>query len=255
MRKFLHNKFAEYYWINSVNNSVNDIVKNIAVYLKASKKKKINVLDLGIGSGLITKRIQENVEWKKKINFFGCDCVVDNSAKKICKKIKKFNFEKPFPYKNNKFDIIIANQVIEHLVLKSHFINECRRILNPEGMLILATENISSLDNIFSIILGQEPFSQHTSELFHTNTFLSPHFMMSYQDKKIKNKILKREFKKVFGTRKHFGHKNVLSYFGLKRILEVAKFKNIKIKGFGHLLFLTSIFPYHSKIINSYSIK
>ena len=79
--------------------------------------------------------------------------------------------------------------------------------------------------------------------------------MMSYQDKKIKNKILKREFKKQFGTRKHFGHKNVLSYFGLKRILEVANFKNIKIKGFGHLLFLTSIFPYHSKIINSYSIK
>ena len=40
MIKFLHNKFAEYYWINSVNNSVNDIVKNIGVYLKASKKKK-----------------------------------------------------------------------------------------------------------------------------------------------------------------------------------------------------------------------
>ena len=52
-----------------------------------------------------------------------------------------------------------ANQVIEHLSDTDTFVKETHRLLKPEGYAVVCTENLASWHNIFSLILGWQPFS------------------------------------------------------------------------------------------------
>lgn len=65
-------------------------------------------------------------------------------------KIHNLNFP-PYPYKNNEFDVIIMNDVLEHLVLydrnKEYWIDifrELCRILKPKGILEIRTPHFAS---------------------------------------------------------------------------------------------------------------
>lgn len=63
------------------------------------------------------------------------------------------------PWDNNSVDFIICEQVIEHLHNTTWFLSELHRILKPGGRLLLATEGLSSLPNIFALLCGKVPFS------------------------------------------------------------------------------------------------
>ncbi len=44
-----------------------------------------------------------------------------------------FDFEKDFPFKDEEFDFIYCRHVLEHIFNTVGFMNECYRILKPEG--------------------------------------------------------------------------------------------------------------------------
>jgi 2-polyprenyl-3-methyl-5-hydroxy-6-metoxy-1,4-benzoquinol methylase len=75
------------------------------------------------------------------------------------KKIKKFdlNSDKPFPFRDNTFDLIFTLEVIEHLFNTDHFLSEIYRILKPKGFLILTTPNLASLKNRFRLLTNLYP--------------------------------------------------------------------------------------------------
>lgn len=62
-----------------------------------------------------------------------------------------------FPFSDNAFDIIISNQVMEHIVNVDNFFREVYRILKPGGHAIISTPNMSSTHNIAFIVLGMQP--------------------------------------------------------------------------------------------------
>lgn len=88
-------------------------IKNIEIFLHnlINSHKKIRVLDVGTGSGVIA------IELKKKFPF--CEVIATDISKKILKVAKKnakknnvdivFNCTDVFPKKNNNYDIIISN--------------------------------------------------------------------------------------------------------------------------------------------------
>lgn len=86
---------------------------------------------------------------------------------KACKKAGFFsataNVEKKLPFASNFFDIVTANQIIEHLLNIDTFMSEIYRVLKPKGQVIISTENLSSWHNIFALIVGWQAFSQHIS--------------------------------------------------------------------------------------------
>jgi 2-polyprenyl-3-methyl-5-hydroxy-6-metoxy-1,4-benzoquinol methylase len=84
-------------------------------------KKKQKILDLGCGSMWLTKTLRE-----KKFN---CTGFADVPPADIVGDIKKYRFRK------QSFDVVIALEVVEHV---SCF-EEIRRILKPNGLLILST--------------------------------------------------------------------------------------------------------------------
>ncbi|MCX7878507.1 MAG: class I SAM-dependent methyltransferase [Ignavibacteria bacterium] len=43
------------------------------------------------------------------------------------------------PFENDRFDVIISSQVLEHVQDVEHYMNECYRLLKPDGILLLST--------------------------------------------------------------------------------------------------------------------
>ena len=63
------------------------------------------------------------------------------------------------PIDGNKFDVIHANQVIEHVSSVDNFAKELHRLLKANGYAVISTENTSSWCNIASSIFGWQPLS------------------------------------------------------------------------------------------------
>lgn len=62
-------------------------------------------------------------------------------------------------YDDGVFDVVVCEQVIEHLHNTTFFLSELRRILRPGGHLLLSTENLASWPNVFALLLQRAPFS------------------------------------------------------------------------------------------------
>jgi 2-polyprenyl-3-methyl-5-hydroxy-6-metoxy-1,4-benzoquinol methylase len=73
--------------------------------------------------------------------------------------VRAADIEAQWPYDDASFDIVHANQVIEHVKRLDHFMGEATRLLKPGGLLVICTENLASWHNVGALILGYQPFS------------------------------------------------------------------------------------------------
>src|SRR5207248_11157444 len=78
------------------------------------------------------------------------------------------------PLPNASFDVIHANQVIEHLYDTDRFVTEIKRLLAPGGYAVISTNNLSSLHNIVSLVFGQQPPPCHVSNRVLVGNRISP---------------------------------------------------------------------------------
>lgn len=65
----------------------------------------------------------------------------------------------PVNIPSDSFDVVISNQVIEHLYDTDCFLSEMYRIVRPGGIAVISTENPASWHNIAALFLGWQPFS------------------------------------------------------------------------------------------------
>jgi SAM-dependent methyltransferase len=73
--------------------------------------------------------------------------------------VREADLDDRWPFEDGTFDIVHANQVIEHVSRVDHFVEETRRVLRPDGTAIIGTENLASWHNIAALALGYQPFS------------------------------------------------------------------------------------------------
>lgn len=146
---------------------VNDCVKKICSLIEFSREEKI-LVDLGCNDGSKTERFAFTAGLQTN-RVIGADINqrLINYAKRRNITPILCNFEINLPFKSEIFDIVVTNQVIEHLTHTDLFIQNIFRILKRGGYTIIATENISYWANIVALILGYQGFSQNISDYYH----------------------------------------------------------------------------------------
>ena len=73
--------------------------------------------------------------------------------------VTEADLESSLPFEDGSFDVVVSNQVLEHLVDTDCFVSEIRRLLRPGGLAVISTENLASWHNVAALVLGWQPFS------------------------------------------------------------------------------------------------
>ena len=141
---------------------------------KQKPLKKINILDIGCGGGLLCEPLS-----RLGANITGIDASINNiNAAKIHAKEMKLNINyihcAPEKLKlTTKFDVILNMEVVEHVLDIDLFIASCSRLIKKNGIMFVATINKNLKSYVFAI-LGAEyilrwlPIGTHEWEKFLT---------------------------------------------------------------------------------------
>lgn len=142
---------------NLRNRAVEDYSKCILDFIQAADNS-VSILDCGCDDGTWTLELGRQAG---NSQLFGIEIVEERRLLAIDKGIeaREGNLNEKFPFPDDYFDIVHANQVIEHLADTDNFIKEIWRVLKPGGYAIICTENLASWHNIFALVCGWQPFS------------------------------------------------------------------------------------------------
>ena len=61
------------------------------------------------------------------------------------------------PFRSGSLDGILAGEILEHLYDPDRFLQECRRALRPNGVLVVTTPNLAALQDRIGFIIGRSP--------------------------------------------------------------------------------------------------
>ena len=137
---------------------------NRQIILESSPRRPgATMLDLGCGDGTFTLRLGARIGAARLMGVELLDSLADTAARNGIE-VTRTSLAAALPFPNASFDVIHSNQVIEHLVGTDLFMREIRRLLRPGGYAIVSTNNLASLHNIFSLLLGWQPLPNHVSD-------------------------------------------------------------------------------------------
>lgn len=113
------------------------------------------VLDVGCHKGVIGSMLI-----KKGNEVYGIEInpEVAEIARQRGIKVKIQDIESRFDFEDNFFDVVVAAEIIEHVLDTDFFIDEIKRVLKSNGFLILSTPNVASLGRRIYLLLGKNPY-------------------------------------------------------------------------------------------------
>lgn len=136
------------------------------------EKPGISVLELGANPYFTTTLLHKFRDTELLLaNYFGGDALegsqkvtIQETGEVISYDYKHFNVERdPFPYPDDRFDVVLFCEIIEHLLSDPiHALVEIRRILKPEGTLVITTPNVARLENVSKILGGQNIYDPYS---------------------------------------------------------------------------------------------
>jgi 2-polyprenyl-3-methyl-5-hydroxy-6-metoxy-1,4-benzoquinol methylase len=115
-----------------------------------------NILDIGCHDGTLLSLVKN-----RNNNFFGLDAsgwAVEEARRKNID-VRQFFFDDAIrlPHEDGFFDLVVAGEIIEHIFDTDFFLSEIRRVLKPEGRLLISTPNVASLGRRLLLLLGRNP--------------------------------------------------------------------------------------------------
>jgi SAM-dependent methyltransferase len=116
------------------------------------------ICDLGCDDGEWTTKVASAARSKE---LFGIEVVRDRAVEALRRGVDVVvaDLNRRFPFTDDCFDLVHANQVVEHVADIDNFLSEIRRVLRPGGVAVVSTENGSSWHNVFAAAMGWQIFS------------------------------------------------------------------------------------------------
>lgn len=207
--------------------------RNLLNLLEPAKSAK--VLDMGCGDGSLTRQIGEKIG---SAELFGIE--VEDELARLCEpngvKVYRADLNETLPLGSESFDVVVSNQVLEHLWRTDLFVKEVHRVLKPRGYAIISTPNLATWHNMLCIILGYQLFATGISDEINVGNPLSPEYKL-----------------KTWGGL-HAAHRRVFTYTGLKELFEYHGFKVETISGVGYFPFPTKVARFLSRLDPKHSM-
>jgi ubiquinone/menaquinone biosynthesis C-methylase UbiE len=181
----------------------NEILFRQAVEQTCRKLKGNTLVDIGSGDGTETIRIARLINAKNIICVDHNQQALNKAKKRGCKIIKA-DLNQKISLPNNTANVIIINQVIEHVAQTDLLAKEVRRLLKNGGSSIWCTPNLASWHNIFALIFGYQPFSSQISDEAFLGNPLHPQYKQKIKEAQAHLRVFT-----------HQSLKELLAYHGL----------------------------------------
>lgn len=159
-------------FIEKANKGLHDFIEHI---LKDKILAKTKILDVGAGSGAFINRM---MKYGGKFSAIEID---KNAFKVNSVKLYQLDLNTEFSDKfNDKFDLIISIEVIEHIENPHNFIRQLAKLLTVDGTIIITTPNTENIPARLKFLLngnirGFEWFISKDS-MHHESEHISPIF-------------------------------------------------------------------------------
>jgi len=169
-----HGKFKPLHKFNPIRIRYikDNIIKNFNLNLKDKPLKKIDILDIGCGGGLLSEPLS-----RLGANIVGIDASKKNiGVAKLHAKKKKLHINyicaSPETLKiKKKFDVVLNMEIVEHVEDLDFFIKKSSNLLKKNGLMFIATLNKTLRSYLFAIvgaeyILNWLPIGTHDWDKF-----------------------------------------------------------------------------------------
>ncbi len=117
-----------------------------------------NMLDVGCGDGCRTLRLAEYFNINTK-NLYGLD--YDQNLVNLCNlKFQSFKMDlevDQIPFEQEMFDLVICNQVLEHIKNYNNAIDNIIRVTKNNGYIVFGIPNLAHLINRILLLIGRQP--------------------------------------------------------------------------------------------------
>jgi len=130
--------------------------------LLPKKLKGIKVLDVGCATGYLGQKLEKR---GAKVSGIDISTSVIKLARKVLTRAEVVDLNnQKIPCPKSSFDIVIASEVIEHLMNPFDVIKEISRVLRKDGDFIITTPNLLYWGNRLKFLIGE--FSYTKSGVF-----------------------------------------------------------------------------------------
>jgi ubiquinone/menaquinone biosynthesis C-methylase UbiE len=160
---------TQHEWESHIENMFRLFDRNLKGHLPS------NLLDVGCGDGSRTIRIAEYFDIDTS-RVYGID--KEGSYLEECRNslnTQKLDLEcENIPHSNDSFDLVICNQVLEHLKNYKKVIDELIRVTKKEAYLLVGIPNLAHLINRIYLLFGVQPMcididSSHVRGFTHSS--------------------------------------------------------------------------------------
>ena len=181
LSEFEHfNKFANEWWSDSGKFKILHKIKPIRInyilnHLSSKNIKKLNILDLGCGGGLVCEPLA-----RLGANVTGIDFVENNiKAAKLHAIQNKLNINYYTQDLKNlslhqKYDLIILFEVLEHIDNWNTILSKIKKNLKKNGRIIVSTINRNIISNIFAIKFAENILEWVPKNTHSYNKLITP---------------------------------------------------------------------------------
>lgn len=145
--KALYKHDMQEIWDKSLARQIwNQYHNQLEIYLKLAAGEKKDILDVGCAQATLALVLAENghnvtaVDIRQEFLDYAKSRYTHGNIEFICSNALEFNLDK-------KFDLIYANQIIEHLVYPVEFVKQLSQLLKPNGTIIVTTPNHRYIKN------------------------------------------------------------------------------------------------------------
>jgi ubiquinone/menaquinone biosynthesis C-methylase UbiE len=189
------------------------------------------LLDCGCREGDGTLRLGKRVGTKKLIGLDHNREVLSQATSRGILSLQ-VDLNRSIPLSDDSVDVVVASDVLEHLIDPFVFVGELYRVLRPGGYMVLDTPNLASWHNIFALLIGVQPFSGPNITTMEDADIELVRDMHRSDQGSPKEKSY--EIRKKHELNRHIV---VVAFFSLIRLIRRWGFEISSVQGFGYYPF------------------